>query len=209
MMMKLPPKAPATATNEHSSTGTVRFNGKLNADPVLTESQKAVKLSYTTDKGKESTAHLPVSRVQKSSNLTNLVETAKAGQDIILEFEKTETGGIGNLKTVTKGRLEKAAPTANFSGGKPNTFQQRPYVDNTVGLIKGNAVTNAVQLAIAQKDTSDLNLRKQLQAVLRLHGFAESLDIKKEMLGGKGNKIVATEEDTNEDEDEPLQNDVM
>lgn len=180
--------------NDHSSTATVRFNGKLTADPSKTETGKAIQLTYVTDKGANSKAYIAVSHVLKSSDLKTLVQTAREGDDIILTFSKTPEGKIDQLKTVVKGRLEKA-PNNSFKAGTFTGTKKTPYVDNTVGMIKGNAVTNAVNLAIADQDLTELNLRKNLLKVLNLHGYAESLDIKKEMHGGKGNKVITEEAD--------------
>lgn len=84
--------------------------------------------------------------------------------------------------------LEKAAAvsgqTAETGTAATSTAGTRkPYENNTLGMIKGNTVTNAVTLATARAGTKTTldDLKAAALDVLALHGHLEAMDIKEVM----------------------------
>ena len=80
-------------------------------------------------------------------------------------------------------------PAQQANNGATQKAKKGGY--DVAGQIKGNAVTNAVQLAIATSDMSLENILEQVRIVLQAHKAADL--IYKDVMEGKQNAVGATQ----------------
>ncbi len=127
-----------------------------------------------------------------SKVLSNLPELQKDLQSFktpgegVLVMEKKD--GFNNLKRlVTPANVPaevKTTTTAKASTGYA-------YKDNTAGQIKGNSITNGVNIAISQGDTSLANIVKQARLVLEAHKALDGAKTEEETVATEVPKVTA------------------
>lgn len=136
---------------------------------VTTDKYSAVKLMYKNLKG-ESKHTLIFDKVfTEHPELGGVIDTLKAGDPIEMSGPKNAAGYtvVQAIKKIDK--LPEAKP---FTFGGKGGFK-----DNTVGQIKGNVVTNAVNLAIARAETDVEGMVRAALDVLQVHKQLEAMDI--------------------------------
>ena len=134
---------------------------------------------------------------------SNNAQVVNKGDNVNLIYETTASGFHNvvkqGLKVLNKGEPKGVTETAT-GVAKAAT---KTFVDNTLGMIKGNTVTNAVTLATHNAASSEVtlqDLKDAAELVLALHGYLESLDIKTKLAQTKvpNAKTKAVLKDANE-----------
>lgn len=165
---------------------TMTINGTVTSITQITTPFQATQVTYTTTNGKEARAMFGSKFTTGEQAL--ILQNLKAGDLIQVHLKKNEKGFFNatSLKTLTELPTKSTTPSSTH----PNTAV-KPY--DATGQIKGNAVTNAVQLAIARKGpkTSQSDLQSAFDDVLSLHAYAEKIDILKVISG----PVVAESDD--------------
>jgi hypothetical protein len=100
-----------------------------------------------------------------------LLKTLKKDDTVTIVKEKDAADKYWNVTDILKGAQEaanepKSAGSSSYSKSKGTNYDKQ-------GAIKGNAVTNGVQIAIAMEDTSEDNIVEQTLKVLRVHARIE------------------------------------
>lgn len=120
--------------------------------------------------------------VVEGSDVLILYETTQYGNNIVKDgIKPTSVNTSDTTKSTNTGTLSNAGPFKIASGS----------FNNTLGQIKGNSVTNAVNLAIRNKASGKVtleNLTEAFDLVLQLHKYAESVDIKEAISAGSTTK---------------------
>ena len=128
----------------------------------------------------------------QGGGLAEDLKKLKAGDTVIIVQELIEKDGkkFNNIKRILP---EGSAIPAGLQtvedltqkqidvayGGQSNFVSKKTGGYDVQGAIKGNAVTNGVQIAISQKDTSLANIVKQARIVLEAHKLLDAEPPKK------------------------------
>lgn len=147
-----------------------------------------IKVIYNmSSSGKEAYTLLGTKTLQGNTELSSVIKGLTEG--VKIKVDQEQKGQFFNTTGISVVTEFPEAPKSSF-GGKPFTKASSGY--DTAGAIKGNIVSNAVQLAIGRTGgNADLDdLRKAADDVLELHRYAEKLDV----AGVKDSKVEVTKE---------------
>jgi hypothetical protein len=152
----------------------------------------ALEIKFTTTNGVEALARFPLFIVDKDSELQDtitglkkgdLIEVTREASQKVNKFGKPYENPVG-VKLLDKLPAVKAFTPVKGSSGAYKTSNDRPGFDAS-GPIKGNAITNAVNISIFQENTSLENLKENFITVLELHRYAEIIDVNKYLKSGE------------------------
>ncbi len=152
------------------------INGTVNEVTEVSAPFEATKVGYTTTNGKETTALF--GSKYRTKEIQEVLGNLEAG-DLVKVVLKKNDKGFFNPSTISK---LSALPAPKASGGGKtfqNTGNKTTTAYDSTGPIKGNAITNAVQLAIARHGNKvDLeDLKSAFDEIIELHTYAETKDI--------------------------------
>ena len=138
-------------------------------------SYKATVLEGTTLDGHEFKKNLSHDLLDKVPSLQSAIDDLNEGDLVKIVSEKK--GKYNNIRSIfkegTKGYEAPSLAAVSNTGG--STGGKSSY--NTEGMIKGNAITNAVQLAIATKKTGKDDIVTLAKMMLEVHKEIESVQM--------------------------------
>lgn len=140
---------------------------------------KGSKLVYEAINGETRTKAFTTKTLEINSHVREQLEALNTGDKFAMATSKN-TKGFVEVHSLTKVDSFSDIPAGPQPASGKTSFTRKGFVDNTIGMIKGNTVTNAVTLATAKygKGVTFEHLVESALAVLKLHGVLESLDIK-------------------------------
>lgn len=173
---------------------TMTINGTVNSINQVSTPFDGVKLVYTTVNGKETSALFGTKFTDSKAgeSVKEALSNIEEGSLVQVVLKKNTAGFFNpaSIKLLDKLPESKTQTNSFNKSGQTRTF-------DVTGQIKGNAVTNAVQLAIARKGpkTTLTELKEALNDVLDLHAHAETLNITEHLKGNSSKK--STRQDVN------------
>lgn len=138
---------------------------------------EATVIEGTTSEGQEFKKNLASTLLEKMPTLAEQVESLDTGD--LVKIVSQKKGKYNNIRSIYKEgdplfNVTQATVT-NISSGGSNTGSKGGY--NPEGQIKGNAITNAVQLAIAQKTLTKEAIVANAMMLLEVHKEIEGVQL--------------------------------
>jgi predicted lactoylglutathione lyase len=130
------------------------------------------RLTFLGPNGTQSNQAFHQVGLSKNAELAADINALEVGDDVIFTYSLNDRG-FRDFKSIKKsdGTIPVEATTTSTSTKKSVNN------DYTTGAIKGNSVTNAVNIAISNGDTSLEALKSAYDLVIQLHAYAEEQGI--------------------------------
>lgn len=137
------------------------------------------RITYVGPNGKSSKQAFHQVGLSKNPSLASDISALNAGDNVIFTYSINDKGFRDFVSIKLDDGTVQAAPVKSSPARQTGTKSNSDYA---TGAIKGNSVTNAVNIAIANGDTSLDSLKSAYELVISLHAYAEErgIEAKKE-----------------------------